>query len=109
WFAVGKVRRHFKFAAAFFVALFGVKGSLQLQRSFLRATQRNRSSRFAPCAKHSHSSGVAFAVAKATQLLSIAGVAAITRASSTQRPAAAAGQTKPGGFVFRCCWRYVKG
>ena len=69
-----------------------------MQRSILRATQRNRRIRFASCATHSHSSGVAFASAKATQHLLIAGVAAITRASS--------GRKNPGGFFLHCCWRY---
>ena len=44
-----------------------VKGSLQLFRSILRATQLIRIARLIPCATQSHSSSLSFAMAKATQ------------------------------------------
>ena len=97
WFVVGKVLRNIKFATFFFVALFGFKGSLQVRRAVLRATQLNRGQRFASCATHAQFSGVAFAVAKAAGLFSITGVAALTRAII--------GRQNPGGFCRQFCWR----
>src|SRR5690606_4862334 len=106
WFAVGKVIRNIKFVAVVFVVLFKFKGSLPVQRSFLRATQSNRSSRFAPCAKHSHLAGLAFAGAKAMGLL--AQVKSRHPNQAQQSQPAAAGTVKSCAFAIPCARRYAK-
>ena len=59
-----------------------------MQRTVLLANQPNRAKRFAPCAKPSHSSGLAFAMAKATQFQQ-GGRGAPTTITSRAQPLAA--------------------
>jgi len=77
-----KVSASGSYKPVFVVCYQKVKGSLQLQRSVLRATQLNRSNQFAPCAKPSCSSGAAFAMAKAMQFQQGRRVAPTTKQSS---------------------------
>jgi hypothetical protein len=69
-----------------------------VQRTVLLATQLNRSKRFAACATPSHSSGLAFAMAKATQFQQGRRVAPTTKTSS--------GSSNASAFAAHCCRRY---
>ena len=75
-----------------------VKRTLKIQRSVLGATQRNRASRFASCAKHAHSSG---------SILSglLAGSVAAALTSRSSRSLRLLGQQNPRGFCCHCAQR----